>query len=173
MRIVVPTPFLSLIFGAIFLAAPSFVQAQGSSSLLRLNSTFSNNFSGVSIAGAVNLRSNLSEGSGQITQLAFAPGNDSQIYVATFENGIWRYDYDPTSVNFLSNGVKVVQDSVVASPPSPDPRLGTGDPNGSLGIAFHDDPNLGTVMYLSHQRLLLAVECPLHWQMCSVKESSG
>ena len=149
MRIVVLTPFLSLIFGAIFLAAPSLVQAQGTSSTLTLNQTFSSNFSGVSIAGAVNLRNNMPLGSGQITQIAFAPGNDSQVYVATFENGIWRYDYDPTSVNFFSNGVKVVQDSVVASPPSPDPRLGTGNPNGSLGIAFHDDPNLGTVMYLA------------------------
>ena len=121
MRIVVPTPFLSLIFGAIFLAAPSLIQAQGTSSRLSLNSTFSSNFSGIAIAGAVNLRSNMPLGSGQITQLAFAPGNDSQVYVATFENGIWRYDYDPTSVNFFSNGVKVVQDSVVASPPSPDP----------------------------------------------------
>ena len=149
MRIVAPTPFLSLIFGVIFLVGPSLVQAQGTSSTLTLNPTFSNNFSDVAIEGAVNLRSDMPIGSGQITQIAFAPGNDTQVYVATFENGIWRYDYDPTSVNFFSNGVKVVQDSVVASPPSPDPRLGTGNPNGSLGIAFHDDPNLGVVMYIA------------------------
>ncbi|MDA8563271.1 hypothetical protein N9L06_02340 [Mariniblastus sp.] len=143
MRINFSLPILSLVFGAIFLAAPSWGQG------IRLNSTFENNFSGVAIAGVVNLRSDMPLGSGQIAQIAFAPGDTDHVYVATFENGIWRYDYDPSSVNFFSNGVKVVQDSVVESPPSPDPRLGTGSPNGSLGIAFHDDPVLGTVMYLA------------------------
>ena len=134
---------LSIVFGAIFLAAPSWGQG------IRLNSNFQNTFSGVEIAGVVNLRSDMPLGSGQIAQIAFAPGDTDHVYVATFENGIWRYDYDPSSANFFSNGVQVVEDSVVASPPSPDPRLGTGSPNGSLGIAFHDDPVLGTVMYLA------------------------
>ena len=143
MRIKFSLPILSLVFGAIFLAAPSWGQG------IRLNSTFQNNFSGVEIAGVVNLRSDMPLGSGQIAQIAFAPGDTDHVYVATFENGIWRYDYDPSSANFFSNGVQVVEDSVVASPPSPAPRLGTGSPNGSLGIAFHDDPVLGTVMYLA------------------------
>ena len=157
MRIASSTKVFSLIFAAIFLAAPSLVQGQNGSgglavpSSLTLNPAFSSNFSGVSIAGAVDLSGNISEGSGQITQIAFAPGNDTQVYVATFENGIWRYDYDPTSADFFSNGVKVVEDStvLVTPPPSSDPRLGTAAPNGSLGIAFHDDPTLGTVMYLA------------------------
>lgn len=126
-------------------------QGQGVPSTLSLNSNFTNNFSGVSLAGAVDLSANISAGSGQISQIAFAPGINEQAYVSTFENGIWRYDYDPTSTNFLSNGVQVVEDSTleVIPPPSSDPRLGTGEPNGSLGIAFHDDPSLGTVMYVA------------------------
>lgn len=116
---------------------------------LTISNNFSANFSGVSIFGGVDLSANISAGSGQITQIAFAPGDNTKAYIATFENGIWRYDYDPDNGNFLRNGVKVVEDSTVASPPSPDPRLGTADPNGSLGIAFHDDPNLGITMYIA------------------------
>ena len=150
MRIASPTRFCSLIVAAIAFAAPSLAQGQGTASSLSFSDDFiDGGFSGISIAGAVDLSSNISAGSGQITQIAFAPGNNTQAYVSTFENGIWRYDYDPTSTNFLSNGVKVVDDSTLltVSPTNLPPRLGTGSANGSLGIAFHEDPNLGTVMY--------------------------
>lgn len=143
-------PILSLLCVAV-LTVPSWVLAQGTSSTLTLNSGFSSSYSGVSIAGAVDLSSDigLPNTSEQITQIAFAPGNDSHVYVSTFENGIWRYDYDPESTNFFSNGTKVVQDSVLLSPSSGDPRLGTGAPMGSLGIAFHEDASLGLVMYIA------------------------
>ena len=63
-------------------------------------------------------------------------GPDGRLYVATFGSGVKRYDYNPNGS--LTNGVTVWS------------RTASGNQlNGSLGIAFHQDPVLGTVMYLA------------------------
>ncbi|MGI9456087.1 MAG: PEP-CTERM sorting domain-containing protein, partial [Aeoliella sp.] len=77
--------------------------------------------------------------SGQVTQIAFLPGDDTHAYVATFGGGVLRYDYDPTIANFLSNPTAAVPASI----------SNQGGVNGSLGIAFHEDATLGTVMYIA------------------------
>ena len=79
--------------------------------------------------------------SGVITQLAFDPNDDDHLYVATWMNGIWRYDYSQGGAS-LTNGAQIV---------SPDVELDRDSTheNGSYGIAFHDDPVHGSVMYLS------------------------
>ena len=77
---------------------------------------------------------------GVITQLAFDPNDDNSLYVATWMNGIWRYDYSQGGA--ISNGAQVVSPQVELD------RDNTHE-NGSYGIAFHDDPVLGSVMYLS------------------------
>lgn len=77
---------------------------------------------------------------GVITQLAFDPNDDSSLYVATWMSGIWRFDYAEGGA--LSNGSQVIAPEVNLN------RDGT-HANGSYGIAFHDDPALGSVMYLS------------------------
>ena len=74
---------------------------------------------------------------GQVAQIAFAPGDDSHIYIATFGNGIWRYDYSVSGG--LTNGLQCVPTSISN-------QFGT---NGSLGLAFHDDPTLGVLMYIA------------------------
>lgn len=73
---------------------------------------------------------------GDITQMVFGP--DARLYVATLSNGVKRFDYDPAGD--ISNGV-----TVWSRPHEPT----EGRMNGSLGIAFHTDPVLGDVMYLS------------------------
>lgn len=65
---------------------------------------------------------------GSVAQMAFAPGDNSHLYVSTFANGVWRFDYSEAGV--LSNGSQLMT-------------------QGSLGIAFHDDATLGTVMYVA------------------------
>lgn len=85
------------------------------------------NFTGITPVGT---------GIGNPTQMAFGP--DGKLYVATFTNGVKRYDYSPTGE--LTNGV------TVWSRPN---NTAAGQLNGSLGIAFHQDATLGTVMYLS------------------------
>lgn len=73
---------------------------------------------------------------GDITQMSFGP--DGRLYVATFTNGIKRFDYSPNGN--LTNGITVwsrPQDTA------------NGQFNGSLGIAFHQDAALGTVMYIA------------------------
>ena len=74
---------------------------------------------------------------GEVSQMAFAPGDDSHLYVATYGQGILRYDYSPT--RGLSNGATIVPAAITS-------QSGT---NGSLGIAFSQDPTLGTVMYIA------------------------
>jgi glucose/arabinose dehydrogenase len=74
---------------------------------------------------------------GGISQMAFAPGDTDHLYLTTFGEGIWRYDY--AANGGLTGGVKVVEPSVV----------NTGGVEGSLGIAFHQDPTLGLVMYIA------------------------
>ena len=76
---------------------------------------------------------------GQITQIAFLPGDDTHAYITTFGSGILRYDYDPTITNFLSNPTTVVPASISSQ----------SGVDGSLGIAFHEDATLGTVMYIA------------------------
>ncbi|WP_428304139.1 PQQ-dependent sugar dehydrogenase [Lacipirellula sp.] len=85
------------------------------------------NFTGITQVGS---------GIGNPTQMAFGP--DGKLYVATFTSGIKRYDYSPTGG--LTNGV------TVWSRPNDN---AAGQLNGSLGIAFHQDAKLGTVMYFS------------------------
>jgi glucose/arabinose dehydrogenase len=71
---------------------------------------------------------------GAVTQMTLGP--DGKLYVATYGSGIKRFDYDPSGN--LSNGITVWSTT----------RTGNYV-NGSLGLAFHEDPTLGTVMYLS------------------------
>ena len=85
------------------------------------------NFTGVSLVGS---------GVGNPTQMVFGP--DGKLYVSTFTAGVKRYDYSPTGG--ISNGV------TVWSRPADN---ATGQLNGSLGVAFHQDPTLGTVMYIA------------------------
>jgi glucose/arabinose dehydrogenase len=85
------------------------------------------NFTGISLVGS---------GVGNPTQMVFGP--DGKLYVSTFTSGVKRYDYSPTGG--VSNGV------TVWSRPADN---GAGQLNGSLGVAFHQDPTLGTVMYIA------------------------
>jgi len=85
------------------------------------------NFTGIAEIGA---------SLGDITQMAFGP--DGRLYVATFTNGVKRFDYSPTAG--LTNGRTVWSRPVDSA---------NGQLNGSLGIAFHQDATLGTVMYLA------------------------
>lgn len=85
------------------------------------------NFSNLELIGS---------GIGDVTQMVF--GSDARLYVATLSNGIQRFDYDPAGK--ISNGI-----NVWSRPHEP----AEGRLNGSLGIAFHTDPVLGDVMYLS------------------------
>jgi len=75
---------------------------------------------------------------GTITQLAFAPNDPDHLYVSTWFAGVVRYDY--AEGGSISNPTQVVDASAA---------LNANGANGSIGIAFHDDPTLGVVMYLS------------------------
>jgi glucose/arabinose dehydrogenase len=72
---------------------------------------------------------------GNITQMTFGP--DGRLYVSTYASGIKRYDYSPTGN--LTNG------TTVWSRPA---DLATGQVNGSMAVAFHQDATLGTLMYI-------------------------
>jgi glucose/arabinose dehydrogenase len=74
---------------------------------------------------------------GGICQMAFAPGDPDHLYLTTFGQGVWRYDY--AANGDLTGGVKVVDPSVA----------NTGGVEGSLGLAFHQDSTLGLVMYIA------------------------
>jgi len=78
----------------------------------------------------------IGSGVGNLTQMAFGP--DGKLYVSTFTSGVKRYDYDPEGG--ISNGVTVWS--------RPTNEL-AGQLNGSLGVAFHQDATLGTVMYIA------------------------
>jgi glucose/arabinose dehydrogenase len=73
---------------------------------------------------------------GDITQMTFGP--DGRLYLSTFTNGIKRFDYSPDGN--LTNG------TTVWSRPQ---DVANGQFNGSLGVAFHQDAILGTVMYIA------------------------
>ena len=89
-----------------------------------------------------------------ITQLAFDPNDDNSLYVVTWNAGVIRYDYSEGGI--ISNPQQVIAAAVDLSRNANNSltHLG-GNPsfnppaNGSYGIAFHDDPVLGSVMYLS------------------------
>lgn len=107
------------------LSAASLGQTQLSS-----DPAIQNNFTG--------FESSIGTQAGVPTQMAFAPNDPGHLYVATWMQGIRRFDYSETGT--LSNGMQVIAAAV---------NLGENGTNGSYGIAFHDDPVLGTVMYLS------------------------
>ena len=102
--------------------------------------------------GTLTLGGSVTNGlTGIVGQVAFAPGDSQHAYVGTFGGGVTRFDYDPTSANFLSNPVTAVPTSItelggVIGTGGTD---GDGGFNGTLGLAFHQDPTLGTVMYLA------------------------
>ena len=75
---------------------------------------------------------------GTITQLAFDPNDADHLYAVTWFSGVVRFDYSEDGS--ISNPVQVVDASA---------GLNANGANGSLGIAFHNDPMLGSVMYLS------------------------
>jgi glucose/arabinose dehydrogenase len=105
------------------LIAATVAQAQQ----LSLHPLVQANFTGISEIGS---------SLGDITQMTFGP--DGKLYVATFTNGIKRFDYSPDGT--LSNG------RTVWSRPADNAN---GQLNGSLGIAFHQDAALGSVMYIA------------------------
>ena len=63
-------------------------------------------------------------------------GPDGRLYVSTFTGGVKRFDYDPAG--------NLTNEKVVWSRTASGPQM-----NGSLGVAFHEDATLGTVMYLA------------------------
>ncbi|QDU89654.1 hypothetical protein Pla175_30470 [Pirellulimonas nuda] len=102
--------------------------------------------------GTLSLGGAISSGvSGIVGQIAFAPGDASHVYVGTFGGGITRFDYNPASPTFLSNPLTAAPTATTSS----GGVIGTGGTNGNggfngtLGLAFHQDPVLGTVMYLA------------------------
>ena len=94
-----------------------------------INSDVSGSFTNASQVGTLD---------GVITQMAFDPNDPGSLYLATWFNGVWRFDYQEGGA--LSNGSQVVDASA---------GLDENGSNGSYGIAFHDDPVLNSVMYLS------------------------
>ena len=70
-----------------------------------------------------------------VSQIAFDPSNNNQVFASTFSSGIWSFDYDPNAASILSNANQI---------------LPAGSSiQGSLGIALHQDANLGTVLYVA------------------------
>ena len=92
-------------------------------------------------------------GVGVINQLAFNPSDEGALYVSTWNNGVIRYDYSEGGV--ISNPQQVVSPLVALGSSASNSLMFVSNPsfnptsNGSYGIAFHEDPVLGTVMYLS------------------------
>jgi glucose/arabinose dehydrogenase len=78
----------------------------------------------------------ISSGAGNPTQMAFGP--DGRLYVSTFTSGIKRYDLSPAG--------ELINATTVWSRPA---DSANGQLNGSLGVAFHQDATLGTVMYIA------------------------
>ncbi len=78
----------------------------------------------------------------QIGQIAFMPGDDTTVYVGTFGAGVIRYDYDPNA----GSGTSIFSNQQTAVPTS---TTNVNGVNGSLAVAFHNDPTLGMVMYIA------------------------
>ena len=77
---------------------------------------------------------------GSITQMAMHPDGE-HLFVASYDVGIVRFDYsvDPsTGATSLTNGALIWR--------NPTADFGI---RGSLGLAFHQDPLLGTVLYFN------------------------
>ena len=135
------TSFCGLAVAALFLSFSCASPADGQTLSSAVTSSFIN---------AQTIDTNV----GVITQLAFDPNDDSSLYVATWNNGIIRYDY--SEGGNISNPQQVIAGAVdlnrdaensltfLSGSPSFSPTA-----NGSYGIAFHNDPVLGSVMYLS------------------------
>ena len=77
---------------------------------------------------------------GLITQMAWHP-DEQQLFVASYELGIVRFNY---SYDSLSETTSLTNATLIWQNPMSD--LGT---RGSLGLAFHQDPLLGTVLYFN------------------------
>jgi glucose/arabinose dehydrogenase len=110
---------------------------QGSLVLIGANTSHAqslaaNSFAQSNFASTTTIGTNV----GGVTQIAFGP--DGRLYVSTFGSGVLRYDYDPSGM--LTN-----QTTVWSRPND----FANGIVNGSLGIAFHEDAILGTVMYIA------------------------
>jgi glucose/arabinose dehydrogenase len=73
---------------------------------------------------------------GNATQMTFGP--DGRLYISTFTSGVRRYD--------LNASGQLVNGTTVWSRPA---DVANGQLNGSLGVAFHQDPTLGSVMYIA------------------------
>ena len=78
-----------------------------------------------------------------VSQITFAPGVNNQVYISTARDGIFRFDYDPTSDDPLTNQTLAVPASITNSSTSPLPS------NGSLGLAFHRGSDGLTSAYLA------------------------
>ena len=97
----------------------------------------------------------IASGVGVITQMAFDPNDNSSLYVSTWNNGVIRYDYSEGGI--ISNAQQVISPDVELDRDANRSLTFLDDPNptfnpvanGSYGIAFHDDAELGSVMYLS------------------------
>ena len=106
------------------------------------------------ISGSFPSSRTIDSGVGVITQLAFDPNDENSLYVCTWNNGVRRYNYSEGGV--ISGGEQVVSSLVgLGGSAANSLTFLSGNPsfnptsNGSYGIAFHDDPVLGSVMYLS------------------------
>src|SRR5262245_30693242 len=77
---------------------------------------------------------------GSIAQMAMHP-NGKQAFVASYEVGIVRFDF---SINPSTGAASLTNPVLIWQNPVSD--LGI---RGSLGLSFHQDPLLGTVLYLN------------------------
>ena len=77
---------------------------------------------------------------GNIGQMVMHPDGE-HLFVASYTYGIVRYDYgkDASGMPTLSNATEIWRND----PP------GDQDVRGSIGLAFHQDPALGTVLYFN------------------------
>ena len=107
------------------------------------------------VSGSFTNSRTIDSGIGVITQMAFAPNDDSSLYVTTWNNGVIRYDY--SEGGNISNPQQIISPAVDLGRNALRSLTFLDDPNptfnpvanGSYGIAFHEDPVLGLVMYLS------------------------
>ena len=114
-----------VLLAAMVAAALLFFAGQAGAQQLTNNPLVQANFQSLSQVGS---------SIGSVSQMVFGP--DGKLYVSTFGSGVKRYDYDPNGN--LTNGITVWS------------RTASGNQvNGSLGVAFHQDPTLGTVMYIA------------------------
>ena len=77
-----------------------------------------------------------------VGQVAFEPGDNNHVYVGTAGAGVLRYDYDPSG----ANASEIFSNQQLAVPTS---TTNVGAVDGSLAVAFHEDPVLGNVMYIA------------------------